>query len=50
MMALLWGIGRQKLILSLAVSVAAAVAAYLLFVTVFSLPFPQGSLWLLMEG
>jgi hypothetical protein len=49
MMALLWGIGRQKLMLSLAVSIATAVAAYLLFVTLFSLPFPQGNLWLLME-
>ncbi len=49
MMALLWGIGKQKVLLSLTVSIAAAVAAYLLFVTVFSLPFPQGSLWLLME-
>lgn len=49
MMALLCGIGRQKVVLSLAVSIATAVAAYLLFVSLFGLPFPQGSLWLLME-
>ncbi len=50
MMALTWGVGRQKLLLSLTVSVLSAAAAYLLFVTVFGLPFPRGTIWPFMEG
>jgi hypothetical protein len=49
MMALTWGVGRQRVLLSLLVSVVAAAAAYGLFVAVLGLPFPAGSAWSFME-
>jgi hypothetical protein len=49
MMALTWGVGRQRLLLSLVVSAVAAAAAYGLFVAVLGLPFPGGSAWSFME-
>lgn len=48
MMALMWGVGRQKLLLSLAVSVTTTAAAYLLFVTLLGLMLPAGTVWSFM--
>ncbi|HME44865.1 MAG TPA: tripartite tricarboxylate transporter TctB family protein [Syntrophorhabdales bacterium] len=45
MMSLLWMVGRQRLRLSLAVSLVTAACAYILFVVLFDLPLPRGSLW-----
>jgi len=45
MMSLLWMVGRQKLALSLTVSLLTAACAYLLFIVLFDLPLPRGSLW-----
>jgi putative tricarboxylic transport membrane protein len=42
MMSLLWLVGRQKLSLSLIVSVVTAGGAHLLFVVLFNLPLPMG--------
>jgi putative tricarboxylic transport membrane protein len=42
MMLLLWVVGRQKLSLSLIVSVVTAGGAHLLFVVLFNLPLPMG--------
>ncbi len=50
MLALTWGVGRQKLLLSLAISLATAAAAYVLFVTILGLPFPEGTVWSFLEG
>ncbi len=50
MMALMWGVGRQKLMFSLFISIVAAGAAYLLFVVILGLPFPPGTLWSFLEG
>jgi putative tricarboxylic transport membrane protein len=44
MLLLLWAIGRQKLFLSLMVSLVTAGAAHLLFVVLFNLPLPKGVL------
>jgi putative tricarboxylic transport membrane protein len=45
MMSLLWAVGRQTLRLSLTVSLLTAACAYILFVVLFDLPLPRGSLW-----
>ncbi len=47
MMALLLFAGRQKLRLSLTVSLLTVAFSYTLFVVLFDLPLPRGSLWLL---
>jgi hypothetical protein len=45
MMALIWLVGQQKLRLSLTVSVLTVACSYVLFVVLFDLPLPRGSLW-----
>jgi len=47
MMSLLWVAGRQNLRLSLTVSLLTVACAYILFVVLFDLPLPSGSLWFL---
>ena len=47
MMSLLWFVGRQKFRLSLFVSLLTVVCSYVLFVILFDLPLPKGSLWYL---
>jgi putative tricarboxylic transport membrane protein len=47
MMSLLWVAGRQTLRLSLIVSLLTAGSAYALFILLFDLPLPKGSLWYL---
>lgn len=48
MMLLLWLVGRQRLSLSLIVSLVTAGGAHLLFVVLFNLPLPRGVLSYLM--
>lgn len=50
MLLLLWPVGRQRLRTSLAVSVLTVLCAHLLFVVVFSLPLPRGTLLDLFGG
>ncbi|HVN24080.1 MAG TPA: tripartite tricarboxylate transporter TctB family protein [Syntrophorhabdales bacterium] len=45
MMSLLLFAGGQKLRLSLTVSILTVACSYVLFVTLFDLPLPRGSLW-----
>ncbi len=45
MVLLLWAVGRQRLLRSLTVSALTVVCAHLLFVFLFQLPLPGGSLW-----
>ncbi len=47
MMSLLWLVGSQKLRLSLVVSLLTVACSYILFVVLFDLPLPRGSLWYL---
>jgi putative tricarboxylic transport membrane protein len=47
MMSLLWMVGRQTLRLSLTVSLLTVGCAYVLFIVLFDLPLPRGSLWYL---
>ncbi len=47
MMSLLWIAGRQTLRLSLTVSILTVGCAYVLFIVLFDLPLPRGSLWYL---
>jgi hypothetical protein len=47
MMSLLWLIGRQKLHIALTVTCITVAGAYMLFVVIFELPLPKGSLWYL---
>jgi putative tricarboxylic transport membrane protein len=47
MMSLLWIVGRQTLRLSLTVSLLTVGCAYVLFIVLFDLPLPRGSLWYL---
>ena len=48
MISLLWIVGRQSLRLSFFVSLLTVACAYTLFVVLFELPFPKGSLWYLV--
>ena len=48
MISLLWIVGRQSLRLSFVVSLLTVACAYTLFVVLFELPFPKGSLWYLV--
>jgi putative tricarboxylic transport membrane protein len=45
MMSLLWMVGRQGLRLSLTVSLLTVGCAYALFIVLFDLPLPRGSVW-----
>ena len=47
MMSLLWLVGAQKLRLSLFISLLTVACSYTLFVVLFDLPLPKGSLWYL---
>ena len=47
MVSLLWVVGRQKLRLSLTVSLLTVACAYVLFLLLLDLPLPRGSLWYL---
>jgi putative tricarboxylic transport membrane protein len=49
MMSLIWVVGRQTLRLSLTVSLLTVACAYVLFVVLFDLPLPRGSLWYLLS-
>ncbi len=50
MMLLIWVFGRQRLVLSLTVSILTVASSYALFVMALGLPFPVGSLWYLFGG
>ena len=45
MILLLWMVGRQTVRLSLTVSLLTVGCAYVLFIILFDLPLPRGSLW-----